>query len=490
MLTLNIELILEKLTLDVPPQEVVPRNTDLVACLLTSKTVNAVAENVLYRQITLPHSYVFSKFFKHLCANPDLGRLVRRFDLSHFSSVGLGRTKEMDLQIQNLSAEALLSSLKLMPNVKELLFQEHLDHDIDQAVLQKVFYELPKLRSLDFCACYVGSFADSFSSALTPLWSQPNMELSIENLSLHECFTLRGSDLELLLPHLPRLTILDLYHTRVTDRALHAIRGTAKLTHLNLGHCNNITGPAVVNFLAEHPAAKNIVYLNLSCDTSRYRLLRFTELDKLLPILPSTLRSLNLGGAQLDPPRHMPHLRDMTKHLEEIGLGSTNLSIADVKSLFLPGKTPDAVPNGPSESLCTLRYMDLSSNPGITQPSLFFDASQSTSRIDAGMTSPTPFLLKDACPLEVIELGAPVLGDLKKMDKTNKRFGWLVKELGRRGWYVRERGSVAAGTEDPAGGRMRGERWWKMGCRSWGMKKVPVVRGHVGGLYGHCMFKK
>ena len=508
------------LALDVPPQDFSPRNVDLIACLLTSKTLHAVTINILYRQITLPHSFVFSKFLNHLSSHPELGRRIRRLDLSHFTSVGLGRSQEMNSSIRNLTSDTLLRCLELAPNMKELLLQEHLDRDINEDVLRKAFYGLPKLRSLDLCACYAGSFTEAFSTALARLTHHPTLDLSIQNLSLHECFTIRSSDLELLLPRLPHLKILDLYHTRVTDTALHSIRDIAKLTHLNLGHCNNITGPLVTDFLASHPSAKNLVYLNLSCDISRYRLLRYSDMDRLLPILPSTLQSLNLGGAQLDPEIHMPDLHRLSKHLEELGLSSTNLTMADVRSFFNPLLTTSAPPSAPpypvpppristaeqqqllQQQPCTLRFMDLTSNPTITQPSLFFDTSPQSSRIDAGTPSPTPFLLKSSTlPLEVLELSAPVLNSLKSTPQSNKRFGWLVKELGRRGWYVRERGSVDGGEgggggsvverrADPAGGRKGGGRWWKMGARSWGMRKVPVCEGEVGGFYGFCMFRR
>jgi hypothetical protein len=29
-----------------------------------------------------------------------------------------------------------------------------------------------------------------------------------------------------------------------------------------------------------------------------------------------------------------------------------------------------------------------------------------------------------------------------------------------------------------------------MGARWWGMRKIPVTVGEVGGIYGHYMFKK
>lgn len=34
-----------------------------------------------------------------------------------------------------------------------------------------------------------------------------------------------------------------------------------------------------------------------------------------------------------------------------------------------------------------------------------------------------------------------------------------------------------------------GGRSWKWGARFWGMRKVPVARAEVGGMYGHYMFK-
>jgi hypothetical protein len=35
-----------------------------------------------------------------------------------------------------------------------------------------------------------------------------------------------------------------------------------------------------------------------------------------------------------------------------------------------------------------------------------------------------------------------------------------------------------------------GRRTWKMGATFWGMRKVPVARAEVGGMYGLYMFKR
>ena len=35
-----------------------------------------------------------------------------------------------------------------------------------------------------------------------------------------------------------------------------------------------------------------------------------------------------------------------------------------------------------------------------------------------------------------------------------------------------------------------GSRDWKWGASYWGMRKIPVARAEVGGMYGHYMFKR
>jgi hypothetical protein len=87
---------------------------------------------------------------------------------------------------------------------------------------------------------------------------------------------------------------------------------------------------------------------------------------------------------------------------------------------------------------------------------------------------------RQSSPLEVIELGDNVIRKLRERSKSNESLGWVVKELGRRGWFVRQ---GAEGIVDD------GSRSWKMGARWWGMRKVPVAMQDVGGMYGHYMFK-
>jgi hypothetical protein len=222
--------------------------------------------------------------------------------------------------------------------------------------------------------------------------------------------------------------------------------------------------------------SKSLIYLNLQADISRYRLLDQEDVDTLLPRLPNTLRALNLGGAKIMP-KHIPLLLPLTKHVEELGLGSAELSIDDINDLFVPKSSPSANASGLSpEELAwippALHYLDLTSVAAITPGRLF---------------SASCLLLRPmTAPLEVLEVGEKVLSGLRERGSSStRRLGWVVREIGRRGWFVREpMGEV------PAGGRDTGRRSWKMGAMWWGMRKIPVGAGEVGGLYGHYMFKK
>ena len=450
---------------------------DLVSCLLTSRTLHNATLTTLYSQITIPHSAIFSKFLNHISEHPALGMVAKRLDLSHFTSVGLRRTRQLNSEIRNMTSETLVKCLNLTPTIQEVLVQEHLDDDIDEAVLRKLLYGLSNIRALDFCACSSKSFVKAFSAAL----SSPSLSVfSIKRLSLHECFTLPCSILEYLLARLPQLTHLDVCHTRISDKALSLIPSTARLTHLNLGRCSQLTGDGVVKFLTTRVSNVSLVYLNLSCDISRYRLLWESDIERLLPTLPNTLRSLNLSGAKLHS-SHLQLLLPLTKHLEELSIGYAALSIQDINSIFTPGPKSPSNHDTPSTSPDTawiphtLHYLDVTSIPSVTKSSLF----SSSCNILSPLTS----------PLEVLELDSTTISTLRECKSTNRKFGWGVKELGRRGWYVREPTQVASAKIQSGSGGTRGRRWWKMGAMWWGMKKIPVAMADVGGLYGHYMYK-
>ncbi|KAI9765608.1 MAG: hypothetical protein M1840_007297 [Geoglossum simile] len=469
--------IIPLLVVDLPTGGCSTRNVDLMSCLLTSRRFHEMTLTTLYRRITVPHSYIFSKFLGHISQYPALGTLVRRLDFSHFTSVGLGRTKRMNAEIQNLTADTLLKCLELTPHLREFLVQEHLDDDLSEAVIRKVFCGLYVVNTVDFCASSSSSFRHAFESVVNPQNHSLPSTLNMVRLSLHECNTLSSSVFETLLPRLPYLTHLDVCHTSITESALMSIPRTARLTHLNLSKCSRLRGPVVVEFLTTHPAARDtLIYLNLLCDISRYRLLSKKDVEKLLPQLPSTLRALNLNGAKIVGD-HIPLLLPLTKHVEELGLGFSELSVTDLNSLLLPSSPStlnDDSKEGPSGEEKNwiphaVRYLDITGLSEIKASTLF---STSSCALVTPMTQ----------PLEVLEIGEKLQKELRDREATNKRIGWTVKDLGRRGWYVRQPSQDQANDS--------GKRAWKMGASWWGMRKIPVAYGDVGGLYGHYMFKK
>ncbi|CAG8023405.1 unnamed protein product [Penicillium salamii] len=462
--------IISNLALDLPPNGYTPRNVDLVSCLLTSHTLHAATLGVLYRNMTFPHSVIFSKALNHMSQYPALGTLVRRLDFSHFTSVGLGRTKQMNSEIQNLTSRTLLQCLELLPNLKECLLQEHLEGDISAEVIRKLFMGLPNLRAVDFCGCSTQAFSAVFQEALVGGPTLPMTLPNLKRLSLHECSTIPAPMFDYLLSRLVNLTHLDLTHTQVNDSALAAIPETARISHLSLSRCTRLRPCALVEFLTTHPSVKeSLVYLNLMTDPTRFRLLEETDVSALLPKLPDTLRSLNLGGAKVTSD-HVPFLVPLTKHLEELGLSSADLSVTDVNSFFASYRNPATGEeiNTPS----TLCYLDLAKVPQMTIGAIF-------------NTSTCLLLANQSYPLQVVEFSDKIITPLRERAKTQRvSVGWTVRDLGRRGWYVRDPASMPNEPLDD------GARYWKMGARWWGSRKIPMVVGDVGGLYGHYMFKK
>ncbi|XHG01293.1 hypothetical protein AWENTII_004683 [Aspergillus wentii] len=469
--------IISKLALDVPPNGYTPRNVDLISCLLTSHTFHAATLSVLYRNMTFPHSIIFSKALNHMSQYPALGTLVRRLDFSHFTSVGLGRTRQMNAEIQNLTATTMLKCLDLLPNLKECLLQEHVEGDISVEVVRKLFIGLRNLQAVDFCGCSTQAFSAVFQEALT---AGPGLPLTLPNLkrvSLHECSSIPGSTFEILLPRLVNLTHLDLTHTQVNEAALFSIPETARITHLSLSRCSRLSGRRVVEFLTTHPAVcDSLVFLNLLTDPTRYRIMEEEDVKALLPKLPSSLRSLNLGGAKVTSD-HVAGFIPLTKHLEELGLSSADLSVQDLNSFFAPPKQPEDGEEAASTAMKepwippTLRYLDLNKVSSLAISTLF-------------NTNSCLLLSAQSYPLQVIEFNDRIIAPMRERTKNNRTSaGWTVRELGRRGWYVRDPASVPAIPDD-------GSRSWKMGARWWGMRKIPVAVGDVGGIYGHYMFKK
>jgi len=454
--------IVNLLVIDVPPNGISRRNVDLMSVLLTSKTLHMATLNTLYSRITIPHSRIFRKFLSHVSAHEALGTIVRRLDFCHLNPHQLFSTAAERAQAKNLTSETLLQCLELTPYLQEFLAQEYIDEDIDIKVLQKLFFGLPRLRALDFCGCSSVAFKSAFTTLLSNEWPE---ELSITRLSLHKCLTLPYQTFETILPRLKYLTHLDVAGTRITDKALASIPLTARITHLNLARCTLLSTRMVIDFLAHHPAVKELVYLSIAMDARSHQLMDVEDITELISVLPKTLKSLSLKGSRMNK-SHMAQLLPLTKHLEELALGR-GLDLKDINALFVPEDEKDQLTWQPH----TLKYLDISDMWG--------------SELDLG------FLFSSSCallkpysePLEVVEVADDASKRLVKSRTTVERSGWRTSECGSRTWLVRKPAADAPVRDE-------GRRGWKMGAESWGMRKIPVARAEVGGMYGSFMFAR
>lgn len=440
--------IIDLLVIELPTNGLTTRNADLMALLLTSRTIHAATIDTLYRHITIPHSRIFRKFLSTISSYPALATVVRRLDFSHFNPSTIFSTASERAKTRNLTSETLLQCLELMTYLQEFLAQEYIDDDLSPAVLRKLFMGMTQVQAIDFCGCSSKLFRTSFESILDGPWPET---LTVTRLSFHKCLSLPPSVFETILPRLGRVTHLDLAGTRVTDTALQMIPATARITHLNLAKCKELSSEAVVKFITAHPAVKDsLVFLSLATDASSHLLLGKGDVDALLPHLPQSLRSLSLKGSRMDP-SHMTKLRPLVQHLEELAVGR-GLEMSDVQQLFT--EEGQWLPHN-------LRYLDISD-------------------VDTIIGSASTLLAPASAPLHVIEVEERAYERAAKVKKNIERVGWTAKEFGSRYWLVRM---------NPDGTTMdNGGRWWKHGAESWGMRKIPVANAEVGGMYGSFMF--
>ncbi|KXJ86682.1 hypothetical protein Micbo1qcDRAFT_125745 [Microdochium bolleyi] len=468
--------IIEMLVLDVPPNGETARNVDLMSLLLTSRSLHTATLNALYKNITIPHSRIFRKFLSHITQNQELGTIVRRLDFSHFNPMSLFSSAKERASTNNLTPETLLQCLQLTPHLREFLAQEYIDDEIDINVLKKLFFDLPRLKAIDFCGCSSAPFRTAMT-AFVQEEAEWTMPLSVSRLSLHRCVNLPPAVFDAILPRLTNLTHLDVAGTRISDQALQSIPYTARISHLNLAKCNSLTADGIIDFLTNHPAVKDtLVYLSLAADFRSHHIFDEEDTTRLLQCLPETLRSLSLKGSRMIP-AHIPQLRPLTKHLEELALGR-GLKVSDIDRLFVPDPEPvdedeDVDMDGDAKAQLswvphTLRYLDLSDYIG------------SELDLSALFSSQCHIMKSYSAPLEVVEVADEFYRRLSKSSVLTNA-GWSITEFGSRAWIVRQPGS---------GPRDSGARSWKMGANYWGMRKTPVAVADVGGMYGSYMFKR
>jgi len=207
----------------------------------------------------------------------------------------------------------------------------------DEEMLKLIFYGMRNLDVLEIETCYPsardewrmpdlihGFFKGSPRSAGATITS---LTCNLREVPCARMF-------EAMLPNMPNLRILDVAQTDITCKALRRIPKTARLTHLDVTYCRNLTGAEFTHFFVNHPAVKDslitLLASNVSCSG---QLLREYEVAMILAHAPPTLRTLNLGYSEMNQ-THLPYLRKLSGQLEELGVGR-NLYLRDVEDIVL-----------------------------------------------------------------------------------------------------------------------------------------------------------
>ncbi|KAK9457128.1 hypothetical protein V1511DRAFT_508570 [Dipodascopsis uninucleata] len=297
---------------------------------------------VLYSHVHIGHPRAFDVFRSELQKRQFLGPMVQCLDFSDFTSIGLGRTRRMNREIQMVTSKTISMTLRNLTNLREFLVSESVEDDIDEEVLTLLFQK-DYLESVDFCGASSASFKKAFS-----LIEFDNDMRHLSRLSFHECSSIPANVFESLLKHLPSVTRLDLTRTHVTLKALMSISDSARITHLSLAKCGSLTGNEIAIFLTRHPAVCNGTLRWLSLHSTR---LSQAQLSDVLLALPRHLAHLSLYGL----PVTEDHLATLPLGVESLSLGFTELNLESVINAL-----------GRTGNYKSLTYLDLTGNPNVT----------------------------------------------------------------------------------------------------------------------------
>ncbi|EGW33960.1 uncharacterized protein SPAPADRAFT_134589 [Spathaspora passalidarum NRRL Y-27907] len=261
---------------------------------LLSKKFHHLSLCFLYKYTIFNRPHSFDKFLHNLMTNPTIGKYVEFMDFQQFTSIGLGRTGRMNQEIQMVTSRTIAQALQMTPNLREFLASENIQDDMDVIVLDHLFNKLNRIKALDFC----GASSEAFATAFETLTIERDFT-SITKISFHDCSNLSSGVFHRLLPRLINLQRLDLNHTSITSSILLEIPKTAKLTHLSLARCSQLTTKDLINFLVSHPAVcrGTLKWLNLQIDSNVISPLSDIYLHYTLKHLNAPqLVYLNLGG--------------------------------------------------------------------------------------------------------------------------------------------------------------------------------------------------
>ncbi|AET40535.1 Lug1p Ecym_6144 [Eremothecium cymbalariae DBVPG len=227
-----------------------------------NRTFNHVCRVLTYRYLNFTTARSFNKVLELLKGDKTgLNKLIQVVDFQELSSIGLGRTQEMNKMIKNLTNETLYEFLQLTAqNLREFLASEHIQGDFDENVIYYLLRPGSTLNVVDFCGCSGSKFTDTFINVVNRLYDGSTDEVQEQNyqltsLGLNDCTDLPTAILGKLLKYLPELQKLDLSHTSIDDYTLvNDLPHWKNITHLSLAECSQLTPRAILEFFSYQPS--------------------------------------------------------------------------------------------------------------------------------------------------------------------------------------------------------------------------------------------
>jgi hypothetical protein len=328
MLIPEVVVLITDLVANPAPNRRAEQKKDLLALVLTSRTMYSVSVGALYRYVSFGNSQAFNRLLINISINPFLAPNIRCLDFSDYIVVPRCFQKFRGDLFADLNSASLSRCLLLTGQLREVLVRQDVDYALDIDVLRILLFRLPHLEAIDFQHCKGITFTKAFGNLARENWP---LHINLSRVSLHDCDSLEPSIFESMMPRLHKLTHLDVAGTKITDKALGSIPHTSRLTHLNVSHCSNLSSAAVVWFLLS-AQARTCSLVHLDLDRMGHSGLDANDIGLLLANMPRSLRVLKMKGSRMHP-SHLPKLRSLAGHLTELALGGGLVS-AEMRQIF------------------------------------------------------------------------------------------------------------------------------------------------------------
>ncbi|CCD22496.1 Lug1p NDAI_0A03390 [Naumovozyma dairenensis CBS 421] len=347
--------------------------------LTVNKTFYHICKILIYKYCNFTTAKRFHHLLKTIEVHKEIRNIIQVADFEELTSIGLGRSSEMNKTIKNLTNETLLKFLLLTKsNLREFLACEQIQDDLDDKIIHFLLKPGKNLSVLDFCGCSGPSFTTSFIEALERLYPKRRQALTSEDeeqieiemrnhqpleynyqitcLGLNDCTDLPSFVLGRVLKMLPELQKLDLSHTSIDgDTLLNGIPHYKNLTHLSLASCLQLTPRSILEFFSSHPCitdennSATLEWLNLHGVSNHSSTWNDVHTMFLLKKLcqhghNKTLQYLNIGGLPLHQTNFVTTYKKVnnnyyyhcTDTLQFIKLNFPNLKSLSIKGNNIP----------------------------------------------------------------------------------------------------------------------------------------------------------